>query len=100
MHLKIKTRGWYPHGSSQLPITLVIGDLEPTHRHTCDKITNAHKIKIVKNKNKELVRHSGEEHSCCNVIPSTPYCAIQTPHITQYTHRLLAPIYIKQLNQL
>ena len=36
----------HPHGSSQLPVTLVSGDLTPSHRHACRQITNVHKIQI------------------------------------------------------
>ena len=36
----------HSHGSSQLFVTPVPGDLTSSHRHTCKPNTNAHKIKI------------------------------------------------------
>lgn len=35
----------HPHGTSQLCLAPVLGDMMPTYRHTCTCNTNAHKIK-------------------------------------------------------
>lgn len=39
----------YPHGSPQLSVTPVSGDLTLSHKHTCSQITNLHKINNLKN---------------------------------------------------
>ena len=47
----------HPHGSSQLSVTPVPGDLTPSHRHTSGQNTNVHKIKI--NKSLKNVKEPG-----------------------------------------
>ena len=53
----------YPHGSSQLSVTVVPGDVTPSLKHICRQSTNAHEIKInyFINENKEDITRDTED---------------------------------------
>jgi hypothetical protein len=57
---RLRFNSQHPHGSSQLSITPVPGDLTPSHRQTCKQNTNAYKIKnkLFKEKKKKVTRNS------------------------------------------